>query len=447
MQKILRKSAVILLSLLLTVSIFAGCSFFDRIQKQIDHKTGSVCAPELIRLLVNAIDDPSSFSETYEELPESQREALSFTNFVEYVTILHELSSPNGKIEGFEFLNDEENSDHLNKLYNKLCQQMPAESFEEYFDKYGNIRTVRLLYSGEAPDPLYLYICVDGDDFAHLSSEWVNDTISNYNYLRHYFNMIDSGNVDAIAGLIKNTKGFTAQNVSYPDEFYQAKAEYIEDFYKYRVRNTTDRFDLTSANALYVNYFIPEVIAADGQSYFSRNVTSYRSSSGEISIADDISQETDMSIATVNVSPILTLRCGSVYEYSTLTRICGKPLSVYVPYENLSEEYDADGNLTVRKRLVIQYNGLSLVFEAGYTDEKNWVGELVSIRIVKNSKTNFSCCDIKVGDDELTVIKRFPMLEYGNYNLNYDAGSKLYRLEYIMKDGIVDSIHITCEEK
>ena len=104
-----KRSLAAILILVLLMSL-AGCAFVDKIQNRIDPNASKISAPELVRLLVVAINDQNMIGSSYEAIPEVQREGISFSYFSQYVSILKSLGG-NAKIDRFTFLDEEENSE------------------------------------------------------------------------------------------------------------------------------------------------------------------------------------------------------------------------------------------------------------------------------------------------------------------------------------------------
>lgn len=290
-----------ILSVLLILSVMAGlcgCAFFDSIQANFESNSEYISAPELVRLLAVAINDQNQMADSYQAIPEEQREGVSYSQYYEYLNILRQFSTGNKKIVNFRFLNDEENSKHLDSIYNKLSQNSMVEDYYTVIKQYGDIKTVVFEYSRETESPVYTYISVNEDGSAHLSPEILSHTISAYNYMQQYFNLINQENVDGISSLIRLTEDYSDDMA---DRIRKAKAEYINDYYKYRVRNTTSQFVLLTANPFYVEYKIPEILSLDGDEISSRQIYAFRNPSGTIDIGDVISQDTTEDIITVNV--------------------------------------------------------------------------------------------------------------------------------------------------
>ena len=429
-------AALLVVALLMSL---AGCSLVDKIQSKIDPTSNKTSAPELVRLLVSSVNDYDKLTESFEAIPSSQRENITFSYFAEYISILSDFSNDHGKITKFHFLNDEDNKEHLDKIYNKICQNAPTGNFESVFKPYGSVKTVQLDYEKDDYSS-YIYLSLDSNGSAYLSYDWVMNSISIYNYIEHYFYMLDDKNADGIAVLYKNKAGMEI----YSDEIIKAKADYAISFYDKKVKSTSEQYRICSLNAFYIDYEIPEVFSSSSDKpNYSRHVYAFRKDSGTIDLIDDIPQEIGLSVISLLVSQNQTFRCGVEYDYPAVQRVFGRPLNVRVEDIESYTAETADGNELEKKRLTLQYKGILLVFEAYYNDDSDWYGgELVKIMLVKNSEVSYSLSDIQLGDPEDKILMKFPMIDYGEYELIYQGSSNDYMLNYEVEDGVVVSATI-----
>ena len=432
------KKVIALLLILSVMMGFVGCAFFDKIHATIDPKKEYISAPEIVRLLISAIDDDKNLADSYASIPEGQRKDISFSYYFEYISILKEFTKGNGKIQGFRFLNDEENSKHLDSIYNKLAQNSLVDDYYTVFSQYGEVRTVIFEFSKESDYPVCLYIPLDEEGFAYLSYDLISHLIASYNYMQQYFKLISAEKADGISALLDVESKIPEE---YVGSVINARSSYILDFYKLRVKNTPEQFELCAANPFYVEYNIPKVVSYDGGELYNRKVYAFRNPNGFVSISDPFELETDNVIATVNVSATQYLRCGLEYDYSAISRICGKPISTYLKDGAVSVTYDKDGNPIEKYMLLVSYNGMNLSFVATYNSETDWIGELVSIRLYSSS-SEYNVCGIKVGDSELSILEHFPMINYGDYIITYEDGKTSYKLEYEVKDSVIKDIVI-----
>ena len=443
--KFAKASVAAMLTIVLLIGI-AGCSFFDKIQNKIDPRASILSGPELLRLIVDAINDDSKINDIYESIPENQRTDVSFSYFSYYISIIRQIEVGNSDVVEYEFLDSEANRAHLEKIYNKLCQVTPSATFEDTFEPFGDVRTVRLIREKEEDSDSYIYISFNENGDAYLSYAWIMNTIEVYSYMQHYFTMLTDDTTDiskkteGISLLLKNKRGYAN---TYSDEIIEAKARYTVDFYSLKVRSNPDQFILRSINAFMIDYEIPEVYSTDGKTLYSRHVTAFRSIKSEIEIIDDIPQMIDNNVITVNVSQGQLIRCGLDYDSSAIQRLFGKPIKMTVLNDKISVKEDDEGVETVEKKIGLQYKGIYLVFDAYFTGDSNdWIGELISITLVQNSQVSYSVCDIRLGDTEESILKRFPMIEFGQYVLSYKSNSGKCDLEYKVKDGVITDITI-----
>ena len=227
------------LSLVLILSVlmgFAGCAFFDRIHVTIDPKADNVSGAEIIRLLVSAIDDDAHLSDSYAAIPENQRKGISYPDYYQYVSILRAYSNANGKIKSFRYLNEEENSKHLDSIYTKLSQNCLVDDYYTVFSNYGEVRTVVFEYEKEPEYPVYTYITLDEDGDPYLSFDLISHIISSYNYMKQYLKLITNEKVEGISALLvpeanipdKVVKEVTLRDLLKKDSILNQKAKFLK---------------------------------------------------------------------------------------------------------------------------------------------------------------------------------------------------------------------------
>lgn len=437
MTKNLKKLLAIFMILSLMMGLCA-CSFFDSITSRIDSESVSISSPEVIRLLITAINDENELADSFSAIPEVQRKGVTYSQYYEYITLLRQFSTSGRKITGFRFLNQEDNSRHLDSIYNRMSNNVEIEDYYTVFQPYGDIKTVVLEYSKEQTTPVYMYVSVDSNGIAYLSSAIISSTIATYNYIQQYFKLLTEENADGISSIIS-----IENNVpdNYVDDIYKARSEYIIDYYKYRVRTDPNQFVLLTANPFFVEYRVPEILSADGNDITDSVIYAFKTAN-EIKVIDSIAQDTSIDLLTVYVTETQYLRCGLNYDFSAVTRICGKPVQSTLKDGRVGTIFNKEGKLVDKRLVVLTYNGMNLSFEVAYENENSWYGELVSIRLYENSKASYSVCGISVGDDEISIMQKFPMISYGEYTLDYLMNSKVYSLNYEIEDSKIDYITI-----
>ncbi len=420
-----------------------ACSFFDSITSRIDSVSVSIPSQEIIRLLITAINDENELADSFAAIPEEQRADISFSQYYEYVALLRQFSTGGRKITGFRFMNQEDNSRHLDSLYNRMANNVEVEDYYTVFQPYDQIMTVVLEYSKELTTPVYIYLSENSEGTAYLSKAIILNTIATYNYMQQYFTLLNDENADGISSIISIEDNVPDSMV---DSILKARSQYTIDYYKYRVRTNSNQYVLLTANPFFVQYRIPEILYTDEDEITDSIKYAFRKPSGEIKVVDVIPQDTSVDLVTVYVSETQYIRCGLKYDYSSISRICGKPILSTLQDEIIGTVLDKEGEPVDERLVILSYNGMNLSFEVVYENDTSWYGELVSIRLYENSKTRYPVCGISVGADEISVMKRFPMISYGEYTLDYYMNDSKYSLNYEVKDSKINYITINKEK-
>ena len=203
-------SAILAISTMLSL---VSCDMF-RFRAKINAEPLS--EQDLVRILVNAINDKKASADSYAAIPEIQRDGLSYSYFIQFVDIMTGISqsnSDNRSVSSFRLMTDADVED-------------ATDGFEDSY--YGNIVGAELLYGEEQQScGVYLLFSEEEDGMPYLSEEWISDVIDLYNYGEHYFDMIDfSGSkypcerfveridIDPPCGNVKITKLVPMEGVS-----------------------------------------------------------------------------------------------------------------------------------------------------------------------------------------------------------------------------------------
>lgn len=218
-----------------------ACSYIDKLQSQFSIINSSISSEEVVRLLVCAINDSSQEADSYAAIPEGQRKNVSFSYFKEYVDILRDMSSVHGQVTSFRILDNIDSGILINDM---LAQN--GNSLENVTDG-GVIQAVQLFYANsneETDEPVYFYITRQDDGTVYLDSSWITQTIAIYNYVDHYFSMLDEENTRGIYTLLRPalTQSY------YTDEVINARAEALSSYYLLKVKGASSSFILQSIN-------------------------------------------------------------------------------------------------------------------------------------------------------------------------------------------------------
>ena len=198
----MKKAAKRLLSIVLTVAmtvplagLLAGCSAFEFFRSGvIDTSTSVISEQEIARLLISAINDETEVASSYSQIPDRQLDGISYSAFNEYVSILRSVSDEFGPVKSFMILNNSDSSKYLKGLLDKT-------DMDSISDRYGHLSVVQLEYDVSEKgnnNSTQFCISVDNDEVAYLSRAYVTETIAAYNYLEHYFTMLEENNTDGL---------------------------------------------------------------------------------------------------------------------------------------------------------------------------------------------------------------------------------------------------------
>lgn len=369
-----------------------GCDFFTGLSKGFKASQKDLSKAELARILVVAISDEKSVSESYSKIPESQLDNISYSVFAEYCSILRKNSQVHGTADSFRFLSGTEKEEYFRTI------DSDAGDTYKSISEYGEMEVVELCYSKDRDSKAapVRFILADNEGAYSIGGDYVTDSMFAYSYIRRYFDMIDDGNVDGLEAIIKS---------SYDSDIYlnsviKAKAGYIADYYKLKVRTSTKDFELKILSPTRISYRIPEVVSDYNDSIVSKNISLRVNKNGSFCILDHIpSSIGEISLYRNGVSK---LRMGSTYSQSEIYRLLGEP--------KLS---------TVSNGVVaLAYKGVTLRFSAEVKDGKWSSGRLFSI-VVRNQGDFSLGDDIYVGMNVSELLLVYPMFDESNYQSSF----------------------------
>ena len=369
-----------------------GCDFFTGLSKGFKASQKELSKSELARIVVVAISDERSVSDAYSKIPENQLDGLSYSVFAEYCSILRNNSQVHGTADSFRFLTNSEKEDYFRTI--------DADAGETYktIDEYGDMEVVELCYSKDRDSKAapVRFILADNDGEFSLGGNYVNDSMFAYAYIKRYFEMIDDGNIDGLEAIIKSSYNSDI----YLNSVIKAKAGYIADYYKLKVRTSTKDFELKILSPTRISYRIPEVVSDYNDSIVSKNISLRVYKDGSFCILDHIPATIgEISLYRNGVSK---LRMGSTYSQSEIYRLLGEP--------KLS---------TVSNGVVaLAYKGVTLRFAAEVKDGKWSTGRLFSI-VVRNQGDYSLGEDIYIGMNISELLLVYPMFDESNYQSSF----------------------------
>ena len=392
LRKIL--AVVMCVSIVFGMSVcLTGCDFFTGISKGFKTSQKELSKSELARIVVVAISDERNVSDAFSKIPESQLDNLSYSVFAQYCSILRKNSQVHGTADSFRFLTDLEKEDYFRSI--------DADADETYktIDEYGDMEVVELCYSKDRDSQAapVRFILADNDGSYSIGGDYITDSMFAYAYINRYFDMIDEENIDGLEAIIKSSYNSDI----YLNSVINAKASYIAEYYKFKVKTSTKDYELKILSPTHISIRIPEVLSDYKASITSKYVSLRVYKNGGFCIIDHIpSSIGEISLYRNGVSK---LRMGSTYSQSEIYRLLGEP--------KLS---------TVSNGVVaLAYKGVTLRFSAEVKEDGKWsTGRLFSI-VVRNQGDYSLGEDIYVGMNISELLLVYPMFDECNYQSSF----------------------------
>ena len=407
-------AVVMCISMIMGIMGLTGCKLIDNLTHGAAQK--SLSEAELARLVTNAVISDANVADSYASFPKSQLDGLSYSMFSEYCSILRKNASEHGTADSFRILNEED------KLkYFEAIDSTDEEGFESIF-KYGDMDVIELCFSKDkdpSAPPVRFMLSKKGDTYS-LSSKFIVDSMLAYSYINHYFEMIDDGNVDGLEAVIKSTYNSDI----YLNSVIHAKADYIADYYRLKVKTSTPDYELKLFSPTHITYVIPEVFSADGTKIVSKTVELRLKTDGTFLVEDDI----PATIKEIRLSRegSSRLRMGSTYTNSEIRYLLGDPKVA---------TYTAD-------QVILAYDGMTIRLDAEIENGQWTSGRLTSILIRKD--TIFTLTeDLYIGMNISELLLVYPMFDECEYTGSFKNGDGEFVLTFEFDDyGNVTTIRL-----
>lgn len=377
-------------------------------------------APELVRLVINAVKAESNLSDAYSQIPEQQRGGVSYSYLKEYTDILRRLSRVNGSIMSFRLLNDDQIDVLLDGFWG-------GDSGSEILrERYGKLGCAQFLYSSETDQPVYLFFSYDNNGHAVLSSSWISGIIGIYNYADHYFSMLEEQNVEGVYTLLRPAY----EDSGYSDEVIYSKAQALADYYLINVRSTQAQFVISGLSPVKYEICIPETVDPLTGSIEEHIMSVMTDDSENFYIEDNISQEIDSSVSYVYRDSSRLLRCGTSYTMNSVSGIMGK-------WMYTSHITNDQGDF-----MLVYYPGMSLRFSLNNITEFSWDGKLTEVRLYGDTYSAGSV--IKVGNTVDDILRVYPFIDVADYDIIYDSGYSKVKVTFEHDDnGVITSVTVS----
>ena len=376
-----------------------GCNVIN-----LNVSASQISETELARLIVNAIVSDKNVADCYAKIPASQLDGLSYSFFSEYCSILRKCSQEHGTPDSFRILNDEDKAEYF-----KSIDEGTGENYKSV-STYGNLDVVELSYSQDNK-PLaspVRFVIAKSDDKYVMATKYISDSLLAYSYINHYFDMIDENNIDGIEALIKPTYDADI----YMNSVISAKATYIADYYRLKVKSGLSDYNLKVFSPTHVVYEIPEVFTSDSKSIFSKNVDLYLQNDGSYFINDDV--PVIISEIRFYANGDKNLRMGSTYTRDEIYQLVGYP--IITSYE--------------RDAVILTYTGLTIRLETDEGAMNTWTSGTLSSVVIRNDELYSVGQDLYIGMNVSELLLIYPMFDKSDYTSSFKNGDGEFVLSF-----------------
>ena len=401
-------AVVMCVSMLMTlVATSTGCNFINNITDGLN-VTGTLSEAELARLVVNAIISDKNVGDSYEKIPKTQLDGLSYSIFSEYCSILRKHSQLHGNVDSFKILDDVEKYKYFDSILSKYDTDIQS------LDSYGDMDVIEICYSEDkAPNvsPVRFVIANKNGKYV-MPSDYITDSMLAYSYITHYFDMIDEGNTDGLEAIIKTTYSSDI----YMKSVIDAKADYIVDYYRLKVKSNSADYELKLFSPTHIVYKIPEVFAENGTTIVSKTVELYKQKDGTYRLEDKV--PVILPEIRVFMNGESKLRLGSTYTPGEIYDLIGKPIVVAYTHDSV----------------MLTYNGMTLTFEAEVTNGNQWsAGRLSAVSLRKDEAFTLND-DLFVGMNISELLLIYPMFDECDYTGSFTNGDGEFVLDFEFDD-------------
>jgi len=421
----LRRYWILMISVLVCVSLFAsscGLHFSsDETAVKIEVSEDTLDIHSLVQLIITGISDPDKIDAVYGQIPESQMNNISLATFREYIAVLARMLPSDLSELTFRVLDDASRSSVLTSLAvgNEAESELISVTVpvEIYLTKD---------YSSETP--LYLYLQEDANKTPYLSSLWVSECLSLYNYSILYFYALEGQNYDAVASMIKQSQSDESELFS--DQVYEYKAKQLSKFYKIQVKSQYDEYKVGSLNVGQITYIQPEVLDSALSNYSERTVIFARDTDDQIQINDSVSMLLSANEFTLYRGDEKMIRVGDRADSNQFATLFGNPILFMLPDSDRDTEevYGSDGDI------IITYSQFSVTISGTLYSDGSWDGEITRIRLFsENKEYSFGrTIDTSMSRDDLLML--YPFADLDNYIVSAIFDDQRYNMSFSFAD-------------
>ncbi|MDI9461731.1 MAG: hypothetical protein ACOX3P_02885 [Saccharofermentanales bacterium] len=381
---------------------------------------------ELAQSLVLAVK-PNNTEAVYNSIPRMQIEGVDKTDFHQYVQALHRGLS--GTITGIQPLSGQDKRSIIALLEAGNPQVLAlAKESDFYLLAYGH-DTAR---SGG----FVVAIQKRENGQAYLDPLWMKSIVSINNYMRLYFEAIESRNFASLDSLLRT--GIKPRS-ELEEAALNARCQATLDFYHHMVRAQSDQYDLI---AIYPGYAqVEQYAVTKAQHQKISRLVSFQEVNNKMVINDPVSVTLDRLDLTVKTEDGIlfaldTGRNDIMVTSAIFDRLLGTPLA---HDDNTCYRTSAGKNV-----FTIEYPGIIISAVGSCKDEhQTWSGRLTRAEIFYSNYELGS--GLKPGLDINELYIRYPFARENNYLIQSQIEGKTYTLAVQVESGTISKLTITIE--
>ncbi len=379
--------------------------------------------PEMARLVVSSMLDIAESETYFYQIPESQRDGMSFSEYYEYISVLNKMIPAGGVINGFDIAYGKERED--------LIAEMLKTGSKEYVTIYNTCIPIKVGTNRErlSSVPIYFYLQQKADGTVYLSRQWARRCMNIYAFSVHYFEAYQNGNLGDVVSLLRNTG--IDDSLRESDTVLTSKAKEMIRFYSSNVKTDFSGYELCSLNAANLVFMQPEVFDTQLQTK-SRYVHFTYNSSDEISVDDSITSELKTADLYLYYNGHRAIRIGENATSAQIQTFLGTPISISCG-PVIKTEKRWDGDEVSYRNILVRYKGFAITIYGIYNDESDWEGNFVHFRIWDTSKVTIGT-SISSESTTWDILERYPFADKTDYDLDLTVDNERYELSILVAD-------------
>ena len=371
----------------------------------------------LVRELATCISDSSQIEFIYHSIPAAQLDGMSYASFNAYILALTRLHIIEGPITSFRFVAQVESQKIIDSI---------AANAADYKDLLKSTIPVELFYGNELSNeaPVYIYIQQDANGTAYLSSTWVRECLSVFDFAGLYFGALEKQTFEAVASLIKDSQipsegEFSAAVINY-------KSRELTQYYHLKVQSPFSDYRMLSLDISQLTYLQPEVLDDISLSYQTRNVSFVRNLLNGISIRDSVNTTLSTKDFYLYHEGIKTIHIGDRADSNQFASLFGDPRGISFGMQFVPKTNTADDQQIIE----ISYPSTSVTIRGTFYDDDSWDGQIIRIRLNSADMSYFLGTALYVGVIRDKLLMLYPFADQTDYILSNMVDDQRYQMSF-----------------